>query len=210
MDYAGALGICESATRSLGDSVSPPDQRFYLAMAGTAEVGLGNHERGLEHLSLAIQEMERQMVMNDWHCRLVVESALTELRLAKGDIVHARAQAERFLQAALATAERTYQAFAWEVNARVAMAESDLARAQDCIAKALLTMEGFEVPLAAWRVHATATELYTLVGNKKSAEHQRELSHATILKLANSLPAEHSLRKTFLSAPSVSKILASR
>jgi DNA-binding winged helix-turn-helix (wHTH) protein len=210
MDYAGALGICESATRSLGDSVSPPDQRFYLAMAGTAEVGLGNHERGLEHLSLAIQEMDRQMVMNDWHCRLVVESALTELRLAKGDIVHARAQAERFLQAALATAERTYQAFAWEVNARVAMAESDLARAQDCIAKALSTMEGFEVPLAAWRVHATATELYTLVGNKKSAEHQRELSHATILKLANSLPAEHSLRKTFLSAPSVSKILASR
>jgi hypothetical protein len=28
------------------------------------------------------------------------------------------------------------------------------------MAKALVTMEGFEVPLAAWRVHATAAELY--------------------------------------------------
>jgi len=29
-------------------------------------------------------------------------------------------------------------------------------RAQECIAKRLSAMEGFEVPLAAWRVHATA------------------------------------------------------
>ena len=207
MDFAGALEICKSAASLLGDQISPADQRFYLAMAGTAEVGLGNHERGLEHLSLAIQEMDRQMVVNDWQCRLVVESALTELRLAKGDIVQAQAQAERFLRAALATAERTYQALAWEVNARVALAEDNRNRAQECLAKALSTMEGFEVPLAAWRVHATAAELYILARDQKSAKHHRELSRATILKLAESLPAEDHLRKTFLSAPSVAKIL---
>ena len=147
------------------------------------------------------------MVVNDWQCRLVVESGLTELRLAKGDIVLAQAQAERFLRAALATADRTYQALAWEVNARVALAEDNRSRAQECIARALSTMEGFEVPLAAWRVHATATELYILARDKKSAKHHRELSRATILKLAESLPAEDPLRKTFLSAPTVAKIL---
>ena len=208
MDFVGALVICKPAARSLGDAVSPPDRRFYLAVAGTAEVALGNHERGLEHLSLARHEMDRQKVMNDWYCRLLVESALTELWLAKGDVAQARAQSERFLHVTLATAERTWQALAWEATARVAMAEGDRKRAKECIAKALSTMEGFEVPLAAWRVHATASELYALAGNKRSSKYHRELSRTTILKLANSLPAENALRQAFLSAPSIAKILA--
>jgi hypothetical protein len=87
------------------------------------------------------------------------------------------------------------------------MAEGDRKRAQECTAKALSTMEGFEVPLAAWRVQATATEFYELRGNRESADHHRQLSRASILKLSNSLPVEEPLRKTFLSAPPVAKIL---
>lgn len=87
------------------------------------------------------------------------------------------------------------------------MAQLDLDRARDCIAKALLTMEGFEVPLADWQVHATAVELYQASDNSESAKHHRELSCATILKLADSLPAEEPLRKIFLSEPSVRKVL---
>jgi len=118
-----------------------------------------------------------------------------------------RSQAERFLQVTLATTERTWQSLAWEANARVAMGEGDLPRAQDCIVEALSTMEGFEVALAAWRVHATAADLAQHAGDEELAAHNRELSRATILKLANSLPAEEPLRNIFLSAPSVSKVL---
>jgi hypothetical protein len=136
-----------------------------------------------------------------------IESALTELWLAKGDLGNARPQAERFLEIALATAEHTWQALAWEVKARVAMAELHLARAQDCIAKGLSAMEGFEVPLAAWRVHATAFELYQNSGDRDLAERQLALSRETVMKLANSLPTEEPLRQTFLSAPMIRKIL---
>ena len=87
------------------------------------------------------------------------------------------------------------------------MAELDLTRAQNCIAKGLSAMEGFEVPLAAWRVHATASEFYDRMGEQDSAAKHRELSRATIMKLADSLPAEEPLRKTFLSAPMIRKIL---
>ena len=87
------------------------------------------------------------------------------------------------------------------------MAELDLDRARDYIAKALSTMEGFEVPLAAWRVHATAAELYRASDNSESADRHRELSRETILKLADSLATEETLRKTFLSAPSVRRVL---
>ena len=86
------------------------------------------------------------------------------------------------------------------------MAELDLTRAQDYIAKGLSAMEGFEVPLAAWRVHATAAELYQRMKSRELAKRHLALSRDTIMKLANSLPAEEPLRQTFLSAPMVRKI----
>jgi hypothetical protein len=133
---------------------------------------------------------------------------LTEVWLGKKDLIRARQEVERFLNCATATAERTWQALAWEVNARVAIAEIDLKRAQDCVSRALVTMEGFEIPLADWRVHATAAEVSQRSEDMESIQRQREISRVAILKLANSLAPEDPLRKTFLSALSVSKILA--
>ena len=75
------------------------------------------------------------------------------------------------------------------------------------IAKGWSAMEGFEVPLAAWRVHATAFELYQDSGDRDLAERHRALSRDTIMKLANSMPAEETLRANFLSAPAIRKIL---
>jgi len=150
--------------------------------------------------------MNQQMVIVDWYWRMQLQSSLTELWLAKRDLKQARTEAERFLEVTLVTAERTWQALAWDANARVAMAQRDFERPHECITNALSTMEGFEVPLAAWRVHATAAELYR--GSEKSKEaHHRELGRATILKLADSMPADEPLRKIFLSAPSVLKVL---
>ena len=107
----------------------------------------------------------------------------------------------------LATAERTWQALAWDANTRVAMAEPNMERAHECLANALSTMEGFEVPLAAWRVHATAVALYEGTGNRVAVKQHRARSRATILRLANSLAAEEPLRTTFLSAPAIANIL---
>jgi len=107
-----------------------------------------------------------------------------------------------------ATAERTWQALAWEANARLALRSSDLERAQDCITRALSVMEGYETPLAEWRVHATATELSELRGDRVAAKHHPERSRATVLRLANSLREDDPLRKIFLSAPRISTIVA--
>jgi hypothetical protein len=105
--------------------------------------------------------------------------------------------------------ERTFRGLAFEANARLALAEGELPRAKDCIARAMKEMEGFETPLPAWRVHATASELYQHTGDPGVAEEHRELSRATIMKLANSLSVDEPLRKTFLSAPLVQGILRS-
>jgi hypothetical protein len=145
--------------------------------------------------------------LNDWYWRMPLEAGLTELWLAEGYLARARHQAERFLSVTLTTAERTWQALAWEANARVAIAGCDAPRAQECIAKASSTMEGFELPLASWRVHATAFEFYRSAGDRDSAERHRTLSRETIMRLANSLAAGDPLRHIFLSSPAVRRVL---
>jgi hypothetical protein len=59
----------------------------------------------------------------------------------------------------------------------------------------LETMEGFEIPLAGWRVHATAAEVSQRAEDTESSQRHREISRAAILQLANSLAPEDPLRK---------------
>ena len=207
LDFNGVLAICESALPSLEDVARSPWRRLCRVLAASAEVAIGNYSRAMENLFAVREEMARHTVIHDWYCGLLLQSCFTELWLAQGDMSKARTESDRFLRATQATAERTWQARAWEVNARVAMAESDLQRAEDCITEALSTMEGFEVPLAAWRVHATAARLFESATNTLLSQKHLEASCATILKLADSLSAEGSPRQTFLSAPEISKVL---
>jgi tetratricopeptide (TPR) repeat protein len=209
MDPIGVLAICESILPLVArDPARIYLFRLCLILAGSADVALGNHERAFERLSAARDEMDRQTVVLDWYWRMQLESSLTELWLAKGDYSQARPQAERFLNATLASAERTWQALAWEANARVALGESRTKAAQNCITQALSTIQGFEAPLAAWRVHASAADVCARANSRDSVEHHRNLSRATILRLANSLPEEEPLRHTFLSSRLVAKIVA--
>jgi tetratricopeptide (TPR) repeat protein len=217
MDFTGVLTLCNSALPLVRDPESgqaPNDSAPYrfglwkrLYLMGAAETALGDYESAQEHLLAARADMERPGPTCIWYWRMPIENALTELWLTKGDLDRARPQAERALAIALASAERMWQALAWEANARVAMASFDVPRARDCIAKALSALEGFETPLAAWRVHATASEYCGNTGDRDSAERHLSLSRETIMKLANSLPTEEPLRQTFLSSPRVERVL---
>jgi DNA-binding winged helix-turn-helix (wHTH) protein/tetratricopeptide (TPR) repeat protein len=207
LDFASVITICESLLPALNDPRWRPWRRMCLVLAGSAKTALGNYDGALKHLLQARDETDQQTVIHDWYLRMLQQSALAELWLAQADLQKARAEAEKFLHVTLATAERTWQALAWEVNARVAMADLDVAGAHDFIAKGLSATEGFEVPLASWRVHGTAADLHARTGNSELAEYHRALSRDTIMKLANSLPATDPLRRTFLSAPAIRNIL---
>jgi hypothetical protein len=154
--------------------------------------------------------MARQTVFLDWYWRMPLAAGLTEMWLAKGDLVRAQQEAEQLLDLALATDERTWQGLAWEINARVARANREESRARDCIARGLSTVQGFEVPLAAWKVHATAAHIEEESGNLESARSHLDLSRATIMQLANSMEQQEPLRAIFLSAPAVVRVLCHR
>jgi tetratricopeptide (TPR) repeat protein len=156
LDFEGVLKICEPLLPSVQDIARGPWRRLCHILIGSAKTGLGKYASALKDFERARYEMDRQKVIHDWYWRMILESGATDLALVQGDLVRARSLAESFLRATLSTAERTWQALAWEASARVAAAGYDTEQAYACVAKALSTMEGFEVPLAAWRVHATA------------------------------------------------------
>ena len=200
----GVLEISDSILPSLGEPERRPWRRFCFALTASAETALGRHAAAADHVIAARDEMDRQPVIHDWYCRMILGQALTDVWLAKGDLTRAGPEAEQFLGLTLATAERTWQALAWEASARVAMAGGDNHhRARTCIERALSTMERYEVPLAAWRVHASTAELERRLGNQCAAGRHRSLGRGTVLALAESLVDHERLRATFLAAPPV-------
>jgi tetratricopeptide (TPR) repeat protein len=217
LDFRGALAICDSALSLARDSALRPapgwpigfprQVRNAMICTASASAAVGDYARALELFSRVRSEMDRQSVFFDWYWRMPLAGGMTELHLAMGDRIRAQEEAGRFLQISLATVDRHWQGLAWEVNSRVALENGDLPRARDCIAKAVATVQGFEVPLAAWRVHATAVHIEEEAGNLEAARSHRDISRVTILRLAGSLPEREPLRESFLTAPAVARIL---
>ncbi len=153
--------------------------------------------------------MERNPTLGDWYWRLLRHSALTNLWLSRDDWRKAADYARSFLTSAVATADRTWQALAFEANARVALRSEGVERAQEYIERALAAIEAFEAPVAGWRVHATAADVARARGDTVVADRHRSKSRDIVMKLAHSLhPGFDDLRQTFLGSRAVAGILA--
>jgi hypothetical protein len=134
---------------------------------------------------------------------------LAGLWLSRGELERARREGELMVTGAEATAERTWQALAWEVNARIALAGDDPRKARDLIERGLVVIEGVEAPVAEWQVHATAAEICQALGERGSAQSHWDSSRNIVLKLGDSLESDEASRRTFLTSPAVTKVLES-
>ena len=204
-DWTGALESCESALPALSNPGRVLFFREALVLAGTALVGLGRYELASNYLLQARDGMDANQVSLEWYWRMPLQAALTELYLQRGELAQAQVEAQRFVEASLATEERAWQALAWEASARVALAGSDLQQGQECIRKAIAVMEGFDVPPAFWRVHATAMQLFP-----ENAEEHHRVAVDVVLRLAESLKEFPQSRDRFLSSKSVRNIIANQ
>src|SRR5260370_24538780 len=120
MDFASVLAICDSVLALVRNpelrpapdypTTIPSAFRNRLILTGSAETALGNYESALEHLLAARADMERSAIIFSWFWRMRLESALTELWLAKGDLAQARTHAESVIKTALPTSRDPRQA----------------------------------------------------------------------------------------------------
>jgi hypothetical protein len=198
-DYEGILEVCRpiASAQSTPIVVLPFERRLSLVMCGLAEAGLGNSAAARDFLLEAERQIREQPVMLDWYMTLMLEWGWVNLLLLTGARVEAAARADRFVRLAGETDERTWQALAFETWARVALGRDAPTEALDVITKALAATQGFETPLADWRVHATATVAYQVIGNSELASRHAQLAAATRRRLVESLPQKHRLRMLF-------------
>jgi hypothetical protein len=98
----------------------------------------------------------------------------------------------------------------WELQARVALAESDLHGARASIQNALAIIDRFEILFAAWQTFATASQVCKHAKEVKTAGAYRDRAEFCIPKIADSFEPNEPLRATFLATTPVRRILCER
>ncbi len=211
LDFTGARQLCERmAARSAGAYWHGQSQALGGIASGYAALDRGKYDDASRSFCRVLDSKESPKFFLHWYWRMHAELGLGNVWLASGNLREARVAAGRFLQSALSTAEPNLHALAWEVGARVAMAEKDWKGAEEKIEKGLAVLHKFGIPTTAWRVHATRSDLYGQAKNETAAETQRARAEAIILALANSFAPDDPLRHAFLAAAPVRRILRVR
>jgi len=98
---------------------------------------------------------------------------------------------------------KTWQALGWNNAVTVSLAEGSTARAEREVHAALSIVEEREVPLARWRVLATAADICAANGDAARTAELRAASYYAVNQLAQSMKEGEPVRSAFLSSPAV-------
>ena len=209
LDFAGARQLCEAIAARCADAYWCGQSRTVGRIATAyATLEQGQYDDASRSFAQVLDPRERTKVFLHWYWRLVAQLGLSNVWLAAGSLRKAHLEADRVLESALSTAEPNLHALAWEVGARVAMAEKDWKGAEEKIERGLAVLEKYEIPTTAWRVHAARSDLYRQARNETAAEAHRARAEAIILALADSFAPDDPLRHAFLAAAPVRRIRA--
>jgi hypothetical protein len=205
LDFQGALRVCDELTRS---SVYPTGQARTIGRvaAGFDALDQGRWDVARRQFEDVRDPHQTPKFFVHWYWRIHAHRGLVHAWLGAGHPAHARVEADRLMEAALGTGDPNLQALAWEARARVAMAESHWTDARQCIDRAFAVLARFDVPVSAWRVHATASELYRKVGPSEEAAGHRERARVMVTALAESFAPDEPLRIALLGAASVRRL----
>jgi len=205
-DFEGVRQLGTMNTRSDPDRHAVQPGTIALVAAGHAELYQENYAAASRCFAKVLDSSATPKFFLHWHWRIQAHLGLTAALAGSGDVAQARLEAARCLESAQSTADPNLQALALEMSARVAFADHDLSGSQQSIQNALAILEKFDVPVAAWRVHAAAWELCP---NRTEGECHRAVARDTILRIASSFDPEEPLRASLLSAAPVRPLFGS-
>jgi hypothetical protein len=142
----------------------------------------------------------------DWILQMPLRLGLAECGLAQRDRDRSRDHLEELCRLAATSGERTYLGLGRQALAAMALAAGDVHGATSQLSEALQAIDGYEVPLAEWRIYATAARLELARGHPQKAGDYWARSARVIDGLATSLEEESDLQRSFLAEPAVQEI----
>ena len=206
LDFEGARRICEGVLKSGLDPLARTPRSMALLFLGRAEAGLGNHSDALRHFS-AVQDLTKEKFYLYWYWRMQAQHGAAAALLGAGELAKARHEADKFVDAALSTEDPNLQARAWEIKTRIAMASQSWTEAEESLSHALDILQRFDVPMAAWQVHATGWNLYRELRQADEVAQQQQKADMAVRSIVDSFAPGEPLREIFLSAPPVRQVL---
>jgi len=204
-DLDGAERVLKAGRQDIGEGIFVT--RPWMAWGALVKARRGDFAGAMKMLVEMDADMERHPLLMDRIFRPIVEWGYLEALLASARLTDAELHVQRFIAASEVLGKITWLGLAWEAGARVALARQSADEAEERLARALLAIEGYEEPHAAWRIHARIADLQDSRGSFEVAREHRRESAGTLRALAESLPAGHPTRCAFLSSPAVRHVL---
>jgi DNA-binding winged helix-turn-helix (wHTH) protein/tetratricopeptide (TPR) repeat protein len=201
------VGNFESA-RALCEQERPPgaevqlDQLLGSIVLGFAHLGLKRPAAALR----AFQEVTAQSTLMRSILLMPLSLGLGQYWLARRQFGRTREQMQELCRLAAMSGERTYLALGRQGLAEAALAQRDLPAAERELSEALHAVDGYEVPLAEWRVCVTAARTELARGHRATADAYWTRSAAVLDRLAASLKDDGDLYRSFLAQPAVQTV----
>src|SRR5262249_42898940 len=120
-DFEGAVQVCAGATDGLADYLRAQPGTIGRLAAGYLALERGRPAEAFDRFDEILDSRTTPKFFLHWYWRLCARLGRCDALLAAGEVGRARTAADGFRDAALATADPTLQALAWEAQARVAL-----------------------------------------------------------------------------------------
>jgi tetratricopeptide (TPR) repeat protein len=204
-DFARARALCERE-RQPGAEVQLGEFLGSIVL-GFAELGSSRYAAALRAFEEVTGQPEKdRLALMDWVLNMPVRLGLGQYWLARRQFGRAREQLRELCRLAATSGERTYLALGRQGLAEAALAQRDLPAAEHELSEALQAVHGYEVPLAEWRVCATAARTELARGRRVKAAAYWTRSAAVLDRLAASLKDDTDLHRSFLAQAAVQTV----
>jgi predicted ATPase/DNA-binding winged helix-turn-helix (wHTH) protein len=207
-DFAGAAAIAREAL--LQEALTDAARQSALFQLAFALLGLGKLDEAYAAFTTPYLVRAAEGPAMPWSGKLRLRQGLAQVWLARGDLDRARGEAEA-LQAQAATADEPRpRADAARLLAEIALQDGRLSDAEVHLREARAAIQACEVPLAEWRIAATAGRVHGRQRRRADAQAAWLRSAALVNQVADSLPQGHELRRSFLEHASLREALRPR
>lgn len=142
-----------------------------------------------------------------FNIRLTVLLAKTELALAQGDDDAATVAAQKLLELTAPAGEPTGIVWARRTLALVAARQHRWPEAELELAQARSVLTTMAAPIAAWRLHQCAAEIYAMQGRSADADLAHGQCVDSLMKIAGSLDGWQALKRTLYAHPAMKAIV---
>jgi DNA-binding winged helix-turn-helix (wHTH) protein/tetratricopeptide (TPR) repeat protein len=204
-DFDGVRRLGSVRMRSNSEQHAAQPRTIALVASGHAELDRRSYSSALQYFARVTDDSVAPKFFLHWHWRIQAQLGAAAAWLQSGNVPKAIAEAARCLESALETADPNLRALAWEISARAAFADRDFEGARQGLGNALAIAEQFDVPLAGWRVHGAAWELFP---DEAEAERHRNTARDLVSAIANSFDDNEPLKRCLMSAVPVRRLFA--